>query len=89
MKDKDFELLEERKALLTDDGYFARYRVLCQHCRSREAWTTVETELLEAFNVRRFLTYAACHQAMLRHSGAVRRKKRRPFIRLYSEVNTV
>ena len=89
MIDKDFELLAERKALLTDDGYFARYRQMCQQYDSRNAWTAVECELHDSFGVRRFLTYSACHQAMLRNNGAIRTKKKRLSIRLYSEVNTM
>lgn len=89
MLDKDFEMLAERRVLLTDAGYFDRWRVLAQQQDSRGAWNAVEIELHEAFGMRRFLTYQAFHQAMRRNIDTEKKTgKGRPSVRLY-EVNTV
>lgn len=66
MIDKDFELQSERAAeLLTNDGYFARYR---EHRASgkncRESWEAVESEL--PLGLRRFQNHTSFKDALLK-----------------------
>ncbi len=66
MIDKDFELQTERAAeLLTNDGYFARFR---QHIADgktrREAWEATESEL--PFGLRRYSSLTAFKNALTR-----------------------
>jgi hypothetical protein len=89
MRDTDFEQFCERRNLLTDAGYFDRWRALNTTNDSRAAWEAVEAELHEAFAVNRFLTYPAFHQAMLRSTDAAQKGQMRVCVRVYCEVNTV
>lgn len=89
MTDKDFELFCERRNLLTDTGYFERWRALSISRDSRAAWEAVETELNQAFGLNRFLSYEAFHEGLRRNTGDTQRGRKRPSVRLYSEVNTV
>ena len=53
MIDKSVEMdFEARAALLTNEGYFGRFRELSQTMTSREAWQQVESEL--PFGLRRY-----------------------------------
>ena len=64
MTDKDFEIASERAAdLLTNDGYFARYREHLAECRTRrEAWQATENEL--PFGLRRYESFGAFKNAL-------------------------
>lgn len=63
MTDRDFEIrIEAQAALLTNDGYFARYRQLIASVTCRRAWEQVESEL--PFGGRRFLTYESLKDAL-------------------------
>lgn len=65
MTDKDFEIrIEAQAALLTNDGYFARYRQLIASVSCRRAWEQVESEI--PFGGRRFLTYESLKDALRR-----------------------
>lgn len=56
MIDKDFELRTEKSAaLLTNEGYFRRYREHLGKMNCREAWEAVEKEM--PFGLTRFSTY--------------------------------
>lgn len=77
MTDKDFEIrIEAQAALLTNDGYFTRYRQLIASVSCRRAWEQVESEM--PFGGRRFLTYESFKDAL--------RKERRGEL---SEVATI
>jgi len=62
MTDKDFEL---RAELLTNDGYFARYRQhLSEGISRREAWERTESEL--PLGLRRFQSLTSLKDALTR-----------------------
>ena len=70
MTDKDFETQSENAAeLLTNDGYFARYRQhLSEGISRREAWEATEKDL--PLGGRRFLSFTAFKNALtLERSG--------------------
>jgi hypothetical protein len=85
MQDTDFEQFCERRNLLTDAGYFDRWRALWQKHGIRVAWEMVETEMHEAFGVRRFLSYEAFHEAMKRSTKDAAAGRKRTCMRVYSE----
>lgn len=66
MIDKDFELQSEKTAeLLTNDGYFARFRQHISDGKSRrEAWEATESEL--PFGLRRFQSLTSLKDALTR-----------------------
>lgn len=67
MIDKDFEIHAE---LLTNDGYFTRYR---QHradgLNCREAWEAVENEL--PLGLRRYRNHSAFKDALLKERKGI------------------
>lgn len=62
MQDRDFEQISERAALLSNAGYFARYRELIAVKSCRAAWAQVESEI--PLGLRRFVSYAAFKEAL-------------------------
>lgn len=65
MIDKDFEMLSERAKLLSNEGYFARYREhLASGKNGREAWEATESEM--PFGLRRFQNHTSFKDALLR-----------------------
>ncbi len=62
MIDRDFEQQSERAALLSNEGYFSRYRELIAHMGCRSAWEKVESEM--PFGLRRFVSYDAFKKAL-------------------------
>ena len=62
MTDKDFETAAE---ILTNDGYFARYRQHLRNCQTnREAWEATEADL--PLGLRRFQSFEAFKSALHR-----------------------
>lgn len=67
MTDKQTEVhFEETAVLMTNAGYFARYRHYISTMSCRAAWEQVESEL--PFGLRRFSSYDAFKKA-LREKG--------------------
>ena len=65
MIDKDFETLGERARLLSNEGYFARYREhLATGKSGREAWEAVENEM--PLGLRRFQCHTSFKDALLK-----------------------
>lgn len=67
MTDKEFELLQERAKLLTNEGYFARHRELAQNIGVEAAWEQVESEL--PFGIRRFTCIESFQRARRKIAG--------------------
>ncbi len=68
MVDKDTEIcFEQSAALLTNEGYFARYRVHLATMTCRVAWETVESEM--PLGLTRFSTYDSFKKALRRERG--------------------
>lgn len=82
MTDKDFEIkIEAQAALLTNDGYFARYRQLIASVSCRRAWEQVESEM--PFGLRRFTSYDSFKKAL-----RMERQARLPHIVRLSNPNS-
>lgn len=65
MTDKDFEIEVGKAAeLLTNAGYFTRYRNHLATMNCRAAWEATESEL--PFGLRRFLSFEAFKNALTR-----------------------
>lgn len=62
MIDRDFEQISERAALLSNAGYFARYRELIAVKTCRAAWEQVESEI--PLGLRRFMSYDSFKKAL-------------------------
>ena len=63
MIDTEFE---RKAALLTNDGYFSRFRELAQEMGVEQAWEAVESEL--PFGLRRYTSYTAFLAAKTREA---------------------
>jgi hypothetical protein len=64
MIDKDFETISEKVKLLSNEGYFARYREHLATGKSRrEAWEAVEAEM--PLSLRRFKNHTSFKNALL------------------------
>lgn len=81
MIDRDFEqYCEKSVALLSNAGYFARYRELIAVKTCRAAWEQVESEI--PLGLRRFVSYPAFKEALRLET----RKQLSPTVRLqYTE----
>ena len=66
MKDTEFEQLSERATLLTNKGYFNRFRELAPEIGIVNAWLQVESEL--PFGIRRYSDFAAFERAKKREA---------------------
>ncbi len=65
MIDKDFETFSEKARLLSNEGYFARYREhLAAGKSGREAWEAVESEM--PLGLRRFQNHTSFKDALLK-----------------------
>lgn len=65
MIDKDFEMLSDRAKLLSNEGYFARYREhLASGKNGREAWEATESEM--PLGLRRFQNHTSFKDALLK-----------------------
>lgn len=68
MIDRDFEqYCEKSVALLSNAGYFARYRELIAVKTCRAAWEQVESEI--PLGLRRFTSYGAFKEALRLERG--------------------
>lgn len=61
MIDRDFEQQSERATLLSNKGYFSRYRELSQTMGVMKAWEQVEKEL--PLGLTRYTTFSAFEAA--------------------------
>jgi len=66
MIDTEFERLSERARLLTNEGYFSRFRELAPTIGVMEAWRQVESEM--PFGLRRYSDFAAFERAKKKES---------------------
>lgn len=66
MKDTDFEQISARAKLLTNEGYFARFRELAPEIGVTAAWQQVESEL--PFDLIRYSSFHAFEAAKKRYS---------------------
>lgn len=67
MTDTDFERLSEKAELLTNKGYFKRYRELAPQIGVVNAWLQVESEM--PFGIRRYSDFAAFERAKKKESN--------------------